>query len=102
MMRLQSSLPACATLVFLAATIAAGPTPERGRVPAGSLAKSVWDSVYTMNQAARADSVYTRACTKCHGADYAGTPDGPPLVGPDFLADWNGSTVGDLYSQILG
>jgi mono/diheme cytochrome c family protein len=103
MTRLQSYLPpACATLAFVVASIAAVPAPEHVRSLAGPSAKSVWDSVYTVEQAARADTVYSRACVKCHGPEYTGTVDGPPLTGPDFLADWNGSTVGDLYSQILG
>lgn len=65
------------------------------------LAGSVWDSVYTDSQTVRGDSLYKAVCVKCHGADLAGTPDGNPLTGNDFMVAWDGLTIDQLYSKIL-
>src|SRR5215212_9818145 len=61
---------------------------------------SVWDSVYTDSQALRGDSLYKESCAKCHGATLAGTDDGSPLTGSNFLGNWNGLSVGELYDKI--
>jgi S-disulfanyl-L-cysteine oxidoreductase SoxD len=63
-------------------------------------ARSVWDSVYTDAQAARGDSLYKENCAKCHGATLAGTNDGNALTGANFLANWNGLAVVELYEKI--
>ena len=62
---------------------------------------TTWDSVYTAAQASRGDSLYRQTCVKCHGPALAGTPDGTPLAGHDFLTNWDGLTLGDLYDKIL-
>ena len=62
--------------------------------------RSVWDSVYTDAQAARGDSLYKESCAKCHGATLAGTNDGNALTGENFLANWNGLAVVELYEKI--
>lgn len=62
--------------------------------------RSVWDSVFTDSQAVRGDSVYKETCVKCHGATLAGGDDGTPLTGANFLGNWNGLTVGELYEKI--
>jgi mono/diheme cytochrome c family protein len=62
--------------------------------------RSVWDSVYTDAQAARGDSLYKENCAKCHGATLAGTNDGNALTGANFLANWNGLPVVELYEKI--
>src|SRR5689334_10873961 len=36
-------------------------------------AQTVWDSVYSGDQAARGESTYKSTCMKCHGATLAGT-----------------------------
>jgi mono/diheme cytochrome c family protein len=62
--------------------------------------RSVWDGVYTQEQAERGHSLYTRHCTSCHGDELAGGDVPPPLAGSGFLANWNGLTVGDLFERI--
>jgi S-disulfanyl-L-cysteine oxidoreductase SoxD len=62
--------------------------------------RSVWDSVYTDSQAVRGDSVYKETCVKCHGATLAGGDEGTPLTGANFLGNWNGLTVGELYEKV--
>jgi S-disulfanyl-L-cysteine oxidoreductase SoxD len=70
------------------------------------LDRSVWDSVFTEAQAARGDSLYKTGCANCHGAALQGgvTPagdDAHPLVGPPFMASWDGQTLYDMYDKIF-
>jgi mono/diheme cytochrome c family protein len=63
-------------------------------------AKSVWDGVYTEEQAKRGEPVYLKECAACHGDKMTGGESAPPLTGGAFLANWNGLTVGDLFDRI--
>ena len=62
--------------------------------------KSVWDGVYTEEQAKRGESIYHKECAACHGDMLTGGESAPPLAGGAFLANWNGLTVGDLFDRI--
>jgi mono/diheme cytochrome c family protein len=61
---------------------------------------SVWDGVYTEDQAKRGEPVYRKECASCHGDLATGGESAPPLTGGAFLANWNGLTVGDLFDRI--
>jgi cytochrome c5 len=63
-------------------------------------AKTVWDSVYSANQAARGESAYANTCARCHKASLAGADESPALTGSSFLANWNGQTVKDLHDRV--
>ncbi len=79
------------TLVFLlcmACCLAAG-------------SRSIWDGIYTSNQATRGQAAYREECAKCHGENLAGGEDAPALVGKQFLKTWNGRTVGDLLEIMI-
>jgi mono/diheme cytochrome c family protein len=65
-----------------------------------SESRSVWDGVYTHEQAERGHSLYGQHCASCHGDTLTGGEVPPPLAGGDFLANWNGLTVGDLFERI--
>jgi mono/diheme cytochrome c family protein len=62
---------------------------------------SVWDGVYTPEQAVRGKETYVIFCAGCHADDLAGTNSGdsgaPPLKGDSFM---RGSTVGALHEKI--
>ena len=64
--------------------------------------QSIWDGVYTEQQAKRGETTYGRACEACHGADLSGDPvkEVPSLVWEAFLAQWNDRTVKDLYETV--
>jgi mono/diheme cytochrome c family protein len=61
--------------------------------------RSVWDGVYTPEQAKRGDVAYAKDCAQCHGTSLTGGESAPPLAGGDFLSNWNGLTVGDLFDR---
>jgi cytochrome c len=65
-----------------------------------STSHSVWDGVFTKEQSTRGAKLYTQHCEKCHGPSLEGVDEAPGLAGPDFLANWNGLTVGDLFNRI--
>jgi mono/diheme cytochrome c family protein len=62
--------------------------------------KSVWDGVFTAEQAKRGEATYMENCSSCHGNDLAGDGFAPALSGSDFAGNWNDLTVGDLYERI--
>jgi mono/diheme cytochrome c family protein len=62
--------------------------------------RSVWDGVYTEDQAKRGEAIYRKECAACHGATLTGGESAPPLTGGPFLANWNGLTMGDLFDRI--
>ena len=63
-------------------------------------ARSVWDGVYTADQAKRGETAYRQNCALCHGAQLAGTENAPGLLGDDFLKLWYGKSVAELSKQI--
>jgi hypothetical protein len=63
--------------------------------------RSVWDGVYTPDQARRGGEQYSNICARCHGEDLTGTDEATPLTGPAFMANWDGLTVGDLAERIF-
>jgi mono/diheme cytochrome c family protein len=62
--------------------------------------RSVWDGVYTAEQAKRGESLYGQHCSSCHGSTFEGGEMAPPLAGGAFNANWNGLSLGDLAERI--
>lgn len=61
--------------------------------------RTVWDGVYTADQATRGEKLYATHCTRCHGDNALGS-EGPALTGPLFAANWEGVTLNDLHDRI--
>lgn len=70
-----------------------------GELWAQEASKSVWDGVYTEAQAERGRAAYAQNCASCHGQQLAGTGEAKPLVGPEFLSNWGGLTMADLFDR---
>ena len=86
------------TFVFAcAAVLAATVGMAAGQGPAP---RSVWDGVYTAEQATRGERVYTQQCARCHGETLTGAESAPALVGDVFNANWEGVPLGDLFERI--
>jgi mono/diheme cytochrome c family protein len=68
--------------------------------PHAAQGKSVVDGVYTEAQATRGAEAYTKDCSSCHGDGLEGDGFAPGLAGSEFLSNWNGTTVGDLFDRI--
>ena len=67
---------------------------------AAAQGKTVWDGVYTEEQAQRGQDAYAAECVSCHQPDLAGDGFAPGLAGPEFASAWNDLSVGDLFDRI--
>ena len=76
-------------LVLLRSTVHAQPTT-----------KSIWDGVYSEAQATRGKGLYSQECASCHGGELTGGEMAPPLAGGEFMAGWDGLTIGDLFERV--
>ena len=69
-------------------------------VVSGQAQKTVWDGVYTEEQAKRGADVYAEKCAMCHGDSLGGVESAPALTGPAFYATWEGETLNSLFERI--
>ena len=65
-----------------------------------STKRTVWDGVYTEEQAGRGQALYARSCASCHAADLRGGSTAPSLVEESFSFQWDNTTVGELFERI--
>lgn len=63
-------------------------------------AASVWDGVYTEEQAKRGEAVYYQRCGACHGPSLEGGDMTPPLVGGTFTSTWNDLALSELFERV--
>ena len=87
------------TMLAAAALCAAGALAWSA-LSAQETTSSVVEGVYTEAQAARGADSFQRTCAPCHGASLTGLGEAPALVGAQFIGDFNGLTVGDLFERI--
>jgi mono/diheme cytochrome c family protein len=65
---------------------------------------SIWQEVYTEEQAKRGEKAYCGPCGFCHGRRLNRAPDdadmrpSPPLARAKFIRNWNGRSLGSLYA----
>ena len=63
-------------------------------------ARTVWDGVYTDEQAARGETLYADRCGKCHGDTLGGVEAAPALTGTTFYANWEGEMLEALFNRM--
>ena len=63
-------------------------------------AQTVWDRVFTPDQATRGSATYLDECSRCHSETLAGGDFGPPVVGTAFWDEWKEKTAADLFDLI--
>ena len=90
---------AIAALYSTAGASQAPPTPPAGQETASQPSKSVWDGVYTEEQAKRGGALYRQWCASCHGNELEGGEMAPGLVGGGFTSNWNGLTIADIFDR---
>lgn len=61
--------------------------------------RTVWDGVYTDEQARRGAVLFDERCAECHGPSGAGGGMAGALAGAAFSANYDGQTVGDLFDR---
>jgi len=62
--------------------------------------QTVWDGIYTAEQAERGERVYQDECTFCHLDDLQGDSFATPLIEDAFTTRWNGSNIADFMTVI--
>ena len=86
------------TLAILLVSVAVSVTMSNQAGAQESL--TVWDGVYTEEQAVRGEQVYQDECTFCHLDDLQGDSFATPLIDDAFTIRWNGGNLGDLMTVI--
>jgi mono/diheme cytochrome c family protein len=85
--------------IAAALAIAAGAGPSAG----AQASASIWDGVFTVEQARRGQTAYTGPCDRCHGYKLDGASDDPdmlptpPAAGRKFLRAWEGRSLAALF-----
>src|SRR5271156_1262779 len=92
-----ASLSILGAFCWTAAARSSGPPQQSTPAPAEEQSRSVWDGVYTADQANRGAEISSRECEMCHSetGDQA-----PPLSGDSFLAEWNGQNLDGLFEKM--
>ena len=93
----------CVSVIWLTgAARAVGATGRgRGQEPSKAAAgRTVWEGVYTAEQAERGKALYVQACSACHAADLRGNSTAPSLVEESFSFLWGDASVGELFGKI--
>ncbi len=62
--------------------------------------QTVWEGIFTAEQAARGQRSYEAECEACHLKNLRGDGYAPALAGPDFSIRWTTLSVGDLFDTI--
>jgi mono/diheme cytochrome c family protein len=88
--------------IWMASAPWTAPRAATAQSPAATAAAAtVWDAVYSQEQAMRGQEQYDVFCTGCHGPDMQGDgADVPSLSDERFARKWSGRTLKDL-SQLI-
>lgn len=87
-----------ALAIFVILAFVSGPGAAAAQQPE-PVGRSVWDGVYTEQQAARGAIAYSANCSRCHGGQLEGA-NGKPLVGDVFWRDFQARTVDYLHAYM--
>jgi|TARA_B100001971_G_scaffold199150_1_gene209473 hypothetical protein len=61
---------------------------------------TIWDGVFSQEQAAEGATQYELSCSACHSADLRGSSTSPSLVGGGFLFFWQDKPLSELFMTI--
>jgi mono/diheme cytochrome c family protein len=62
--------------------------------------RSVWDGVFSVEQAKKGEALAVAQCVSCHGDGLRGGEAAPPLTGDLFNSTWEGVLLSDLADRI--
>ena len=87
-MRARKILIALSALPLLVAVLSAQET------------RTVWDGVYTEEQAKRGETIYLEHCVRCHGPKLLGGNEVGALTGPVFNGNWEGVPLSQMLDRV--
>jgi quinoprotein glucose dehydrogenase len=77
-----------------------GRAAESRALQATPTSQSVWSGVFTAAQAERGAALYANECANCHASNLSGNESVPSLTGDEFLGEYDGKAVRDLFDVI--
>ncbi len=86
-----------AAVIAAVVATAAGASPGVGGAQTAPARNTLWDGLYTDDQASRGNAVFSATCANCHTLDSQGNR---PLSGKKFWDSYTQKTVGDLFTFI--
>ena len=86
-----------AAVIAAVVATAAGAAPGVGSAQTAPARNTLWDGLYTDDQASRGNAVFSATCANCHTLDSQGNR---PLSGKKFWDSYTQKTVGDLFGFI--
>jgi S-disulfanyl-L-cysteine oxidoreductase SoxD len=102
-MRSSAVEPATGLLVVIVAMAAMAVVADAAAQTVSSPPATIWDGVFTAEQARRGQVAYTGPCDRCHGYKLDGAPEdpvmlpAPPVAGSKFLRKWSGRSLAALF-----
>jgi mono/diheme cytochrome c family protein len=86
--------------LFAAVVLAGVATMAPSELTAAPQAKTVWDGVYTEQQAARGSVSFAASCARCHSSEPNAGEEGKALAGAPFWQSFRESTVDHLLDFV--
>jgi mono/diheme cytochrome c family protein len=84
-------------MIAVAVATVLGAAPRVAVAQTAPAKNTLWDGLYTDDQASRGNAVFNTSCANCHTLDSQGSR---PLSGKDFWDHYTQKTVGDLFTFI--
>ena len=90
----------CPMLAICALSLAACSAASLELVVPTPTETTIWDGVYTDEQARRGQRLYERECAECHLDDLMGDGVAPALIGRSFFFRWGDLSIADMVVAI--
>jgi S-disulfanyl-L-cysteine oxidoreductase SoxD len=87
-------------MIFAAAILTGAAVASIMEPAAAAQSKTVWDGIYTQEQAARGAVSFSGNCSRCHAADPNAGEEGKNLAGKGFWNSFRESTVDHLLDFV--
>lgn len=68
-------------------------------IGAGQASRALEDA-RSNEQAKRGEATYLDECARCHAETLSGTEFGPALVGNEFVRNWAGKNIGEMFVRV--
>ncbi len=62
--------------------------------------RTIWDGIYSAQQAERGQELYVQHCAGCHSDTLTGGEQAPALTGDEFISKWDGLMLGELVERV--
>ena len=89
-----------ASLCPFVASLMTTPAPNALTATLIAQDQTIWDGVYTDEQAGRGQRTYEQECAACHLDDLMGDGIAPALIGSSFFFRWSDLSISDMYTAI--